>query len=60
VDEGLGTLDSENLQSAFLLFSYLKTQFDFIILISHLDIARDFVDKIMEIKKKDGFSYLNF
>lgn len=60
VDEGLGTLDSENLQSVFLLFSYLKTQFDFIILISHLDIARDFVDKIMEIKKKDGFSYLNF
>jgi DNA repair exonuclease SbcCD ATPase subunit len=60
VDEGLGTLDSENLQSAFLLFSYLKTQFDFIILISHLDIARDFVDKIMEIKKKGEFSYLNF
>lgn len=60
VDEGLGTLDSENLQSIFLMFSYLKTQFDFIILISHLDIARDFVDSIMEIRKKDEFSYINF
>jgi DNA repair exonuclease SbcCD ATPase subunit len=60
VDEGLGTLDNENLQSIFLMFSYLKMQFDFIILISHLDIARDFVDSIMEIRKKDEFSYINF
>ncbi len=60
IDEGLGTLDGENLQSIFLMFSYLKTQFDFIILISHLDIARDFVDSIMEIRKKGEFSYINF
>ena len=56
IDEGLGTLDSENLQSVFLLFNYLKTQFDFVILISHLETSRDFVDGLIEIKKVDGFS----
>ena len=56
IDEGLGTLDSENLQSVFLLFNYLKTQFDFVILISHLETSRDFVDGLIEIKKEDGFS----
>jgi DNA repair exonuclease SbcCD ATPase subunit len=60
IDEGLGVLDSDNLQSIFMMFSYLKTQFDFIILISHLDIARDFVDRLMEIKKSNGFSHLVF
>jgi len=56
IDEGLGTLDSENLQSVFLLFNYLKTQFDFVVLISHLETSRDFVDGLIEIKKVDGFS----
>lgn len=57
IDEGLGTLDSENLQSVFLLFNYLKSQFDFVILISHLDTSRDFVDSLIEIRNDpEGFS----
>lgn len=60
VDEGLGTLDSENLNSMYTLFSYLKTQFSFVILISHLEIARDMVDSIMEVKKINGFSNIKY
>lgn len=56
VDEGFGTLDSENLTSIYLLFSYLKTQFDFVMIISHIDSMRDVVDQLIEIKKVDDFS----
>jgi len=42
------------------LFSYLKTRFDFIWIISHLDEMRDMVDKHIEIKKENGFSKIVF
>ena len=60
IDEGFGTLDSENLQSLFMLFTYLKTQFDFVMIISHIDSMRDVVDGLIEIKKVNGFSNVKF
>lgn len=60
IDEGFGTLDSENLQSLFMLFTYLKTQFDFVMIISHIDSMRDVVDDLIEIKKVDGFSQVKY
>jgi DNA repair exonuclease SbcCD ATPase subunit len=60
IDEGFGTLDSENLQSLFMLFTYLKTQFDFVMVISHIDSMRDVVDGLIEIKKVNGFSNVRF
>jgi DNA repair exonuclease SbcCD ATPase subunit/DNA repair exonuclease SbcCD nuclease subunit len=60
IDEGFGTLDSENLQSLFMLFTYLKTQFDFVMIISHIDSMRDVVDGLIEIKKVNGFSHVKF
>jgi DNA repair exonuclease SbcCD ATPase subunit len=59
IDEGLGVLDAENLSSMGTMFSILKSQFDFLIVISHLDTARDMVDKVIEIKREDGWSYIN-
>lgn len=59
IDEGLGVLDAENMSSMGTMMGILKSQFDFIILISHLDTARDMVDKVIEIKREDGFSYIN-
>jgi len=58
-DEGFGTLDTEHLHSMQTLFNILKTHFDFIIVISHLDTMRDMVDHIIEIKKEDGFSQIS-
>jgi DNA repair exonuclease SbcCD ATPase subunit len=60
VDEGFGTLDNENLTSLYMLFAYLKTQFDFVMIISHIDSMRDVVDSLMEIKKVNGFSSIKF
>lgn len=60
IDEGWGTLDAENLQQVKFLFDSLKTNFEFIIIISHLDSIRDFVDNHIEIKKDNGFSTINF
>jgi DNA repair exonuclease SbcCD ATPase subunit len=38
------------------LFAYLKTQFDFVMIISHIDSMRDVVDSLLEVKKVNGFS----
>jgi len=58
IDEGLGVLDADNLASMSTMFDILKTQFDFIILISHLDVVRDIADTLLEIRRDDGFSYI--
>ena len=60
IDEGFGTLDNENLTSLYMLFAYLKTQFDFVMIISHIDSMRDVVDTLMEIKKVNGYSHIKF
>ena len=60
IDEGFGTLDNENLTSLYMLFAYLKTQFDLVMIISHIDSMRDVVDSLVEIKKVNGFSNVKF
>lgn len=56
IDEGWGALDSENIGSVESLFNVLKTKFDFVWVISHLDSMRDMVDSQIEINKINGFS----
>ena len=56
IDEGFGCADSDHLGQMGALFNYLKHQFDFIWVISHLDQMRDMVDGQIEIKKENGFS----
>ena len=60
IDEGFGVLDSDNLNSMYMLFDYLKSQFGFIMCISHIDAMRDIVDKLIEIKKVSGYSEIDF
>jgi DNA repair exonuclease SbcCD ATPase subunit len=56
IDEGFGALDQTNLSSMVMLFDYLKTQFKFIMIISHIDSMRDVVDHHIEINKVNGRS----
>ena len=56
IDEGWGTMDSENLNSVYNLFQFLKSQFAFTLIISHIETMRDAVDTLIDIKKVDGFS----
>ena len=59
IDEGWGSLDSDNLNSVSMLMDYLKTQFEFILLISHIDQIRDVADSLIEIKHENDFSAIN-
>jgi DNA repair exonuclease SbcCD ATPase subunit len=56
IDEGFGNLDSGNLNSIFSLFDYLKLSFDFMVVISHIDLMKDATDNIMEITQTKGYS----
>ena len=56
IDEGFGNLDTNNINSIAMLFDYLKVQFDFIMIISHIDIMRDMVDTTIEISRTGSVS----
>ena len=60
IDEGLGVLDSTNLNSMHMLFNHLKDLFKYTLVISHIDIVRDMVDHILTIDKNEDFSYINY
>jgi DNA repair exonuclease SbcCD ATPase subunit len=59
IDEGFATLDAEHIHAMQTLFNILKTHFDFILIVSHLDAMRDMVDHLIEIKKEDGYSQIS-
>jgi DNA repair exonuclease SbcCD ATPase subunit len=59
IDEGLGVMDPNVLTNFSLFLEYLKTQFDFVILISHIDVVKDIVDSQIEIKKENGYSKID-
>lgn len=56
IDEGFGCVDTEHLDQMGSLFSYLKNQFEFIWVISHIDQMKDIVDLQLEIEKDGSFS----
>tara|TARA_R110001592_G_scaffold195669_1_gene443326 strand:- start:13538 stop:16687 length:3150 start_codon:yes stop_codon:yes gene_type:complete len=60
IDEGFGNMDSDNLNSIYMLFQYLKSQFQFAFIVSHIESMRDTVDSLLEISKIDGFSNVDF
>ncbi len=60
IDEGWGTMDSDNLNSVAQLFQYLKSEFQFNLVVSHIETMRDFVDTLLEIKKVKGCSSVRF
>ena len=60
IDEGWGTMDSDNINSVYSLFQYLKTQFQFSLIVSHIDSMRDAVDTLLEVKKDGSHSNIIF
>ena len=58
IDEGFGNLDSQNINSMSNLFDYLKTQFDFMMVISHIDVMKDIMDDSIEIDTSKGSSHI--
>ena len=58
IDEGFGTLDASHISSLVNLFEYIRTKFEFSIIISHVDSMRDMVDSLIEVNKINGYSYV--
>lgn len=56
IDEGFGVLDSENLNAIQQLFEFLSTQYDFLIVVSHIEYMKDFATSQIVIQKEQGFS----
>jgi len=58
IDEGWSNFDYENLNNVSLIMDYLRTEFDFVILISHLQVMREQTDQqiTLAVSKKNGQS----
>ena len=56
VDEGFGSLDSDNIANMQGAFQYLRTQFDFTMVITHLDTIKDYMDILIPIEVNNGLS----
>ena len=60
IDEGIGVMDADNLSNLPALFNYLKSRFDFVMIVSHIESLRDMVDTFIEISKENGYSKVNY
>lgn len=56
IDEGFGVLDSDNLMSMGKMFEFLKTRYNYLMVISHIEQMRDLVEKRIIVQKQNGFS----
>jgi DNA repair exonuclease SbcCD ATPase subunit len=59
IDEGFGSLDGDNIANMEGAFNYLKTQFDFVLIISHLDTIKDYMDILIPIEVKNQLSRIS-
>jgi len=60
IDEGFGTLDGDNIANMEGAFQYLKTQFDFVMIVSHLDTIKDYMDMLIPIQINKNLSKVLF
>jgi DNA repair exonuclease SbcCD ATPase subunit len=50
IDEGWSNFDYENLNNVHLIMDYLRTQFDFVLLVSHLPVMKEQADQQINLK----------
>ena len=60
VDEGFGSLDAENFIAIANILQKLKSDFDSLIIISHIAELRNYVDMSIDITRKDYLSSVTF
>ena len=60
IDEGFGSLDSDHLNSLISILNFIKTKFDFILIITHINELKGQGDYLIDIKKlNNGDSHIN-
>mmetsp|Transcript_24122 Transcript_24122/g.38766 ORF Transcript_24122/g.38766 Transcript_24122/m.38766 type:complete len:163 (+) Transcript_24122:1966-2454(+) len=62
IDEGFGCLDSENLSRVGVIFDYLRQQYRYLIIITHIDAIKDDIDIGIDIQidKMSGDSFIKY
>lgn len=56
IDEGFGVLDSDNLIAMQKMFDFLRTRYSYLLIVSHIDMMKDLIEKKIHIQKVDGYS----
>lgn len=59
IDEGFGVLDAENIQNLNKLFDFIRTKYNFVLVISHIEAMKDLFDNQIYIHKEGGYSKLD-
>jgi DNA repair exonuclease SbcCD ATPase subunit/DNA repair exonuclease SbcCD nuclease subunit len=58
IDEGFTCLDATNIGNLENLFEFMRNNFDFVILISHMQTIKGLCDDAITIRVEGGFSYI--
>ncbi len=56
IDEGFGVLDSDNLMWVGRLFEYLKSRYDYLLIITHIESMKDLLERRIDIERANGHS----
>lgn len=59
LDEPATALDADNMEGFIRMIDMVKSHYDVVILISHLDVLKDIVDTTITIEKNGSYSYVN-
>lgn len=60
IDEGFGNFDSTNLNKVDNIFKFLKQEYDFLLIISHIPMLKDYIDNIINIKYDGTYSKISY
>lgn len=58
IDEGWSSLDSDNMNNIGAIMAYIKTQYEHVITITHLEELKNQSDYIINIDMEKGYSYI--
>lgn len=60
IDEGWSCLDAENRERIRETLEYLKSKFEYVLMISHMEELKEEMDGQMEIVRENGYSYIEY
>lgn len=59
IDEGFGSLDPNNVENISKIFDVLRSLFEHVLIVSHLDVLKDMVDDVIEISTDEhGYAHV--
>ena len=58
IDEGWNCMDSDNLNNISAIMSYIKMQYEHVIIISHAEELKNQTDYVINIEKNNKYSYI--